>query len=247
MFESLTRDISAHLATSEQLAGVPVIDPTRTDASDAVLASLNRDMAAAGLLTGSLEPGLAVLVDMVSAEAGNANVPNVTLELVARVHVLENPTLNERAALGMTADWLAQQVMQLLHHWSPDGVRGCHLDPARPVQPSRLLPDGQEELGAGFMLTFRLGRWDLPHLAQCETPVAEATAGLYTFTTGTGDAEIWLTTSDDGTDPALPREQTGSAVRYSEPITIADGTRVRAAAIKAGLRASNTLSFVAGE
>lgn len=257
MLDQLTRDITDALRHAPQLQGVPVFDQIREESEDAIANALAWGLASAGLASGSQATGLAVLVETVKPESANPNIGVPVFELGLRIHCVENPGMNGRAAQGLNVTWLAMTVAELLVGWIPDarpngGGRLITLQSDNPWEASRLVPD--KDVDAGDMpaveLRFNLGPWAGEGIALCEHPVVtwDTDTGVLTCTCGTAGAVLWVTTSTDpAVEPELPRPEAATAVRYVPGMTVAEGTIVRVAAVAEGKRGSHTLRFVAGE
>lgn len=257
MLEQLTRDIADTLRWAPQLQGVPVFDQIRAESADAIENALAWGLASAGLASGSQATGLAVLVETVQPEAANPNIGVPVFDLGLRVHCIENPEVNTRAAQGLNVTWLAMTVAELLVGWIPDarpngGGRLITLHAEAPWQASRLVPEKERNAGdiPAVELRFTLGPWSGDGVDLCEHPAVtwDTDTGVLTCTCGTAGAVLWVTTSTDpAVEPELPRPEAATAVRYVAGMTVAGGTIVRVAAVAEGKRGSHTLRFVAGE
>jgi hypothetical protein len=176
--------------------------------------------------------GLAVVVnrpEMVNTAPNSA----VLLEdLTIILEVVEDMALNRAAATGtgVTLDDARNVVANLLHAWSHDGKHGLMYRKSDPIPEAALEPGKR-----GWQLTFESKAHAHTPPVRCARPVITDGGALMTITCVTSGAAIRYTL--DGSAPSI------TSALYSAPVDVdalPTGTRVRAAAYKAGLRPSDT-------
>lgn len=225
LIETLQSDILGRLLSDSYFSDVYVASITRGDLdSDEMehLATTNEKSGKSGVFVG---------VQMPTADGEKPNLPGPLLGVAATVRVMESPAMNRAVGgTGKTAEQIAARVLQLLHHWSPNGARFliAGTDALKPVDTD----DGVVSYDA------RVETFDgLDDLVSVAPPTAVVAAGTLTLSCPTSGAAIYYTSdgSFPGTDKTL----------YSAPFAIGAGDHIRAAAYKSGLAGSSITEITA--
>jgi hypothetical protein len=173
--------------------------------------------------------GVGVIVEMPEASVDKPNIEGPMFELDLSFLVVENPTINLDATTGsgVSAEDVAQNILDLFHLWNIEGVGQLRAA-------GKVISDSNEFEGCVcYRVTLRLMN-PRGQTQRCAFPVFTATGSVWEITCSTESADIWFTT--DETFPG--RDVNSTARQYSGPFDCASGTVLRAVAYKDGMNMS---------
>lgn len=214
--DNLIADIAGRLGADPALAHVTIL----IEDKGVIASTINTALKTLASKDG--KGGAAIVVAMPERAAKHPDVPGPSYDLVIRVRTFERPLVNRGATgTGMTAAEISQRVENLLHQTMLGGLVVVYqrTDPA-------VYSDGDVAIESTFGVAF-----GLPAAKRVQTPRITLAGDVATLTCGTPGATIRYTL--DGIYPGA------SAASYTAPITIADGSTIRAVAYVDGFQASS--------
>lgn len=225
----LQKDVAAFLASHSEFTYVPIVRADAdVDAGDALTEDIEQQ-----LLTGDLpkngKVGLCVVlgVPKLTNTAPNSHGPVEDFEML--IQVIEHKGNNMAASIGtqIRCDDLAESIRRLLNLHVHDGAHGLMVIDC---VPDTQVPDTHRSL----LIRVQTKAHVLTPYEKTARPVLSLADPLLTITCATAGASIYYTINGDfpGT----------SATAYSGPVDVGElpnGTLIRAAAFKSGLRGSD--------
>lgn len=173
--------------------------------------------------------GLAATVLMPLADAPEPNTPGPRLSLRMTVRVQENVLVNMGSAGTLkSCESAGIEVLRLLHRFNPYGVAGVLT-----ADRDALVPNAEFPGKVTYDVNFR-ALLDLSQDAKVARPEITGTTAAVTITCATSGASIYYSTDD-----SLPRSGGAGSTAYTVPFSVTAGKRVRAAAYKTSMQASD--------
>jgi Chitobiase/beta-hexosaminidase C-terminal domain len=151
--------------------------------------------------------GCGVLIEMPSFRVDKPNVPGPIGDVVQTCAVLEDPDMNLAPATGtlLSAEEVAQTILDLAHQWGIDGVSSLYAD-------YQAIEDAKEFQGLlAYRVNFRT-MMTRQQTQRCAQPTISETALTVTLTCTTPNAAIYYT--QDGT---FPGPSNPGAALYAAP------------------------------
>ena len=218
----LQSDVGEALLSHEGLASVNVVQYRKLRVQSEV------DLGAIYAVGRNGKSGCGVLVEMPTFEVSHPNLPGPSAELVITCAVLEEPNLNlePTGGTGLSAEDVAQRVLDSLHGLDLEGTGALYAD-KRAIQPA------EEFQGlVAYRVALRL-RSLRPQTARVATPTIVEAGLNVTLTCATAGAAIYYTM-----EGSFPGPSNAGAVLYAESFTMT-GAVLRWAAYKSGMVGSN--------
>lgn len=163
---------------------------------------------------GQTETGIGLLVEMPRLEIPRPN--SLQRQLVVGVGVIEERNLNMAAGVGtgVSAEELAELVLDFMHGWMPMGSSALVPESAG-IEPARDLVDADGVISLRTKLTLRRERWPME---RCGIPAIGVADGVVTLTASDA-ADVVYYTMNGG----LPGKSNPLACLYMGPFTPAPG------------------------
>jgi hypothetical protein len=238
LLERLQTDIGDRLNSLAYFADVTVyVLRPRVDCTVPMLQQ-RINAAIKGLVSKGGKAGVCVFVAMPTAETPRQNVPGPEFSVSVVCQVVEKPVVNMgTGGTGKSAEEIALEVAQALHHWRPSssdgGARGFSTLYAaqQAIVPVKVEDEAEDVLRINVTLEARLG---LGRPSSVADVTISGTSAAVTLTCATAGAAIYYTT-----DESFPWLGNTAATLYSAPFAVTAGDTVRAAGYKTSLNGSN--------